>query len=118
VGSSAEFDDLLLQVRESVRSEKWQYGEVRPLRLEPGVATMFGQSNQYLWHAVDLRPGIDDIHRNLHSSVRRRIRRAEREALTYEQGNSERLLGQFYKLVWRPGGENIYLPNPSSGFAA
>ena len=116
VGSSAEFDDLLLQVRESVRSEKWQYGEVRPLRLEPGVATMFGQSNQYLWHAVDLRPGIDDIHRNLHSSVRRRIRRAEREALTYEQGNSERLLGQFYKLVVATRRRKYLPPQPIQWF--
>lgn len=99
VESSAELDDLLLRVRESVRGGEWQYGEVRPLRFEPGAATRFGQSNQYLWHVIDLRPGIEGIFRNLHSSVRRRIRRAEREALTYEEGNSEHLLGQFYKLV-------------------
>ena len=116
VGSSAEFDDLLLQVRDSVRSGGWQYGEVRPLRLEPGVATMFGQSNQYLWHAVDLRPSIDGIYRNLHGSVRRRIRRAEREALTYEEGNSERLLRQFYKLVVRTRRRKYLPPQPMQWF--
>jgi lipid II:glycine glycyltransferase (peptidoglycan interpeptide bridge formation enzyme) len=60
---------------------------------------LFGQSNRYLWHAIDLRPSVDEVFRNLHGSVRRKIRRAEREALAYEEGNSERLLGQFYKLV-------------------
>ncbi len=116
VGSSAEFDDLLVRMRESVRGGEWQYCEVRPLAFEPGVATMFGQSNQYLWHAVNLRPGIEEIYRNLHSSVRRRIRRAEREALTYEEGNSERLLGQFYKLVVATRRRKYLPPQPIQWF--
>ena len=99
VESSAELDDLLPRVRESVVGDGWKFCEIRPLHFEPGMATLFEQSNGYLWHAIDLRPSMDGIVRNLHGSVRRKIRRAEREALTYEEGNSEHLLGQFYKLV-------------------
>jgi lipid II:glycine glycyltransferase (peptidoglycan interpeptide bridge formation enzyme) len=60
---------------------------------------MLGECNRYLWHAIDLRPGLEAIFKNFHNSVQRKIRRAEREALTYEEGVSEQLLGQFYKLV-------------------
>ena len=99
VGSSAEFDDLLRPVREIVDGREWKYCEVRPLRFEPGVSTMLGECKRYLWHAIDLRPGLEAIFKNFHNSVQRKIRRAEREALTYEEGVSEQLLGQFYKLV-------------------
>ena len=56
--------------------------------------------NRYCLHAIDLQPSIGAIFRNLHkNSVQRKIRRAEREGLAYEEGNSERLLGYFYKLL-------------------
>jgi hypothetical protein len=50
VGSSAEFDDLLSGMRESVDVGKWDYCEVRPVRFEPGASTMLGQSDRYCWH--------------------------------------------------------------------
>jgi hypothetical protein len=100
VESSAEFDDLLLPVRESVDAGKWDYCEVRPVGFKPGDSTRLGQSDRYCLHAIDLQPSIGAIFRNFHkNSVQRKIRRAEREALAYEEGNSERLLGYFYKLV-------------------
>jgi lipid II:glycine glycyltransferase (peptidoglycan interpeptide bridge formation enzyme) len=69
------------------------------VRFEPGAATQLEESNRYLWHIIDLRPDINTIFDSLHHSVRRKIRRAEREQLTYEEGNSELLLKQFYELV-------------------
>ena len=116
VGSSEELDDLLLLVRENLAPGHWKYGEIRPLGFEPGVSTGFGQCERYFLHAVDLRPGIDEIFRRLHHSVQRRIRRAEREALTYEQGNSERLLGQFYKLVVATRRRKYLPPQPIQWF--
>lgn len=100
VESPVAFDDLLSRTREEVDAGKFDYCEVRPVRFTPGKSTTLGQSNRYYLHAIDLRPGIDDIFRNFHkASVQRKIRRAEREALVYEEGNSERLLGHFYKLL-------------------
>jgi hypothetical protein len=100
VESSVEFDDLLWVVRESVDRDKWDYCEGRPVRFEPGVSTMLEQSNRYYLHAIDLRPSIGAIFQNFHkTSVQRKIRRAEREGLEYEEGNSERLLGHFYRLL-------------------
>jgi hypothetical protein len=100
VESPAEFDDLLLAVRESVGQGKWDYCEVRPVRFEPGHLTRLGLSDRFFLHAIDLRPSMGAIFRNFHkNSVQRKIRRAEREALTYEEGNSEALLRHFYKLL-------------------
>jgi lipid II:glycine glycyltransferase (peptidoglycan interpeptide bridge formation enzyme) len=116
VENCAEFDDLLLPLRESVDGRKWDYCEVRPVRFEPSVATMLGQSDRYFWHAIDLRPSIDAILQNIHNSAQRKIRRAEREALAYEEGNSERLLGHFYKLLVATRRRQNLPPQPMKWF--
>jgi hypothetical protein len=96
---STESDELLTRVAQSVCDGTQDYCEVRPLRFEPNAATGFGKSDRYVWHAVDLRPGIDKLFHQFHTSEQRKIRRSEREGLTYEEGNSDRLLGYFYKLL-------------------
>jgi hypothetical protein len=117
VESSAEFDNLLLPVRETVDGGKWDYCEVRPVHFGPGEATMLVQSQRYYLHATDLQPSIEDIFRNFHKNcVQRKIRRAEREALAYEEGNSERLLGHFYKLLVATRGRHHLPPQPMKWF--
>jgi hypothetical protein len=116
VQSPAELNELLLKVLENVKGGKWKYCELRPLQSSPDGADMFGRSSQYLWHAVDLRPGLDDIVRKFHHSVQRNIRRAEREGLTYEEGNSEQLLGQFYPLVVETRRRQHLPPQPMRWF--
>ena len=117
VESSAEFDDLWLRVRETVDSGKWDYFEVRPFPFEPGALTMLGQSHQYHLHAIDLQPSIEEIFRKLHkSSVQRKIRRLESRALVYEEGNSERLLGHFCKLLVETRRRHQLPPQPTKWF--
>ena len=99
LGTGAEFGGILAPLLQSVSAGKWEYCEVRPAHFDPDPSTGMGESNRYLWHLIDLRPGIEVIFRNLHHSMRRKVRRAEREQLTYEEGNTPRLLQQFYKLV-------------------
>ncbi len=119
VESSTEFDDLLLPVRESVNGGEWDYYEVRPVRFEPGYSTMLEQSDQYCFHAIDLQPSISAIFRNFDKNcVQRKIQRAEREALTYEEGNSERLLGHFYKLLVATRRRHHLPPQPMKWFSS
>jgi hypothetical protein len=99
VENAAQFDDLLLPVRESVADGSWNYCEVRPARFEPGASSLLQECSRWSWHATDLRPSTGEIFENLHHSAQRKIRRAEREALVYEEGNSQRLLGHFYGLL-------------------
>ncbi len=117
VRGSAEFDDLLLSARASVDRGKWDYCEVRPVRFKPGDSTRLGQSNRYCLHAIDLRPSIDAVFRNFHkNSVQRKIRRAEREAIAYEEGNSERLLAHFCKLLLATRRRQHLPPQPMKWF--
>jgi lipid II:glycine glycyltransferase (peptidoglycan interpeptide bridge formation enzyme) len=116
VGSPAEFDELLLPVRENLEREKWKYCELRPLQIRLNRPDIFGLSGHYFWHAVDLRPSLDDIVRKFHHSVQRNIRRAEREGLAYLEGNSEQLLGQFYKLVVETRRRQHLPPQPMRWF--
>lgn len=117
VETSAEFDDLLFTVQQSVDGGKWNYCEVRPVRFAPGDSTPMRQHAKYCLHGIDLRPGIDDIFKKFHkNSVQRKIRRAEREHLEYEEGNSERLLGHFYKLLLATRKRQNLPPQPVKWF--
>ncbi|MFZ3215852.1 MAG: GNAT family N-acetyltransferase [Candidatus Acidiferrales bacterium] len=49
---------------------------------------------------MDLRPDLPTLFRSFHkNSIQRKIRRAEREGLTYQEGTSESILDTFYHLL-------------------
>lgn len=112
----SECEDLLSGLREVVDGGQWDYFEVRPNRLECGIDDLYGRSDRYYWHSVDLCPSIDSIFRNFHQSVRRKIRRSEREGLAYEEGSSERLLEQFYRLLVDTRRRKLLPPQPMDWF--
>jgi hypothetical protein len=114
VEGPTELTDVLLGIRKKMNGKA--YCELRPLQTVPAISDIFGESDQYFWHAIDLRPSLDVIFRKLHNSVQRNIRRAEREALTYEEGNSEQLLKQFYKLVVETRRRQHLPPQPIKWF--
>src|SRR5258708_4205752 len=56
-------------------------------------------SDSFCFHALDVRPALGVIFQNFQKdSIQRKIKRAEREALRYEEGRSESLLKQFFSL--------------------
>ncbi len=58
------------------------------------------QGDCFHFHKLDLQPDLDSLFRAFHKScIQRKIRRAEREHLTYEEGRSQSLLDRFYKLM-------------------
>jgi hypothetical protein len=60
----------------------------------------FSRAITYTLHRLDLRPSLDALHKGFHKDcIQRRIRRAERESLTYEAGRSQSLLQQLYELL-------------------
>jgi Acetyltransferase (GNAT) domain len=100
VSNTGEFDDLLLYTRRYVDAGDWKYVEIRPACIDPGSATNFARHLTYCCHTLDLKRSADEIFRHFHKDcVQRKIRRAERENLTYEEGTSEALLRQFYRLL-------------------
>ena len=94
---------IVAAIRETVRSENLKYAEIREIgsgfaQLADGVG--LEKQNTYCSHALDLRPTLDDLYRKIHkSAIKVQLRRAERERLRYDAGNSDRLLDAFYRLL-------------------
>jgi len=99
VQSPDELTVLLAYLQEKRDAEKWSYIEIRPTDSGVACRTGFGRSKVFLFHKLDLSPCLDDIFQNFHRDcVRRKIQRAVREGLVYEEGRSAGLLSMFYQL--------------------
>jgi CelD/BcsL family acetyltransferase involved in cellulose biosynthesis len=95
-----ELEQFVGDLAERVDRKQWKYFEIRPTLYTPNAAKHMGVSQNYYFHRLDLRPSEQALLENFHKdSVRRKIRRAEREGLLYEEGTSETLLQHFYKLM-------------------
>src|SRR5712664_44254 len=96
--SETEMNELLAAPLEELIRGKWKYIELRPLTLEYSQGREKYEESYFL-HRIDLSPSVEDLYKNLHlNSIRRRIRRAERERLILESGVSNELLANFYGL--------------------
>lgn len=97
VNSDAELFHLASAAVEVAVREGCRYVELRPTALN--VQSPFAPAASYHLHQLDLTQGSDAVYRALHHDcIQRKIRRAQREKLTIEEGNSKVLLGHFYRL--------------------
>jgi hypothetical protein len=98
--TAEELHELLEKLRERADRGQWKYVEIRPVTLPPDSDLGFAICSRYVLHRLDLEPSEQTLFRGFHKdSVQRRIRRAEKEHLGYEEGSSEVLLNHFYKLL-------------------
>jgi lipid II:glycine glycyltransferase (peptidoglycan interpeptide bridge formation enzyme) len=94
-----EFLRLLYGVKQLAARSKFKYVEFRPLSLLPGQEAGLEQSDSFYFHKVDLGLTNAELFGRFHKDcVQRKIQRAQREGLVYEDGYSEALLGKFYEL--------------------
>jgi hypothetical protein len=94
-----------------------RYVEVRPLLGDENAGFGLQPYRSYWFHELDLRPNLEQIYRRLHNnSFRRKIQRAERERLLYEEGRSEQLVDEFYKLLLTTKRRHHLLPQPRTWF--
>lgn len=94
----------------------WKYVELRPMFCgeESGL---FTRDQTYFLHTLDLSPTLEQIFRSLHKdSIQRRIRRAEREGLTYETGCSEQMVQEFYHILVMTRKRHQVPPQPRAWF--
>ena len=111
---------LIAWLKHSQRPEGWKYIELRPLFSGDSAFALnrnLSPSETYSLQALDLRPELDALFRQFHKScVQRKIHRAEREKLTYEEGHSESLLAKFYFLLVLTRRRHGLPPQPLSWF--
>lgn len=115
--STEELDAMLLRMELRVSEGKWKYVEIRPISLEPSSHTKLGIRNTFHLHRLDLRPSEHQLFHKFHADcVQRKIRRAEREKLKYEEGTSEDLLRKFYRLLVMTRRRQYLPPQPLEWF--
>jgi hypothetical protein len=91
----------------------WKYVEIRPRTTYAGPPAALAPSQTFHFHSLDLTPTLEEIFRRFHKdSIQRKIRRAEREELTYEEGRGEALLAKFYQLLLRTRQRHHLPPHP------
>jgi len=117
VSDAAESDRFIAALEREFHGRRWKYFELRPLSLEQSPGDEWNVSGEYFFHRLDLRPDIDVLFRNFHSSsTQRKIRRAERERLRYVEGSSEALLDAFYCLLVITRKRHHIPPQPKNWF--
>lgn len=104
-------------LREENDRNHWKYVELRPLTAAENGGDSFRPSRSYWYHELDLTPSFENLFGHLHyNSFRRKIRRAGREHITYEVGNTDRLLEEFYRLQLLTRRRHQLLPQPRTWF--
>jgi CelD/BcsL family acetyltransferase involved in cellulose biosynthesis len=112
-----DLDVILGMLRGAVEGGRWKYVEIRPDDREPGSPTGLSRFETYHLHSLDLHLAEDQIFRKFHKDcIQRKIRRAERESLQYEEGTSETLLKKFYRLVVMTRRRQLLPPQPLNWF--
>jgi hypothetical protein len=113
-----DWDCLAQRLQLDQQREKWKYIEFRPRATAPVVPDGFRANQTFYLHKLNLGPSTDQLFRSLHKdSTQRKIRRAEREGLTYEEGLSGKLLDKFEQLLILTRRRHRVPPQPRRWFS-
>ena len=114
--NSEQFSALLRCMQQKLKDSK-AYIELRPRTGNRYAENGFRRAAKYYAHALDLRKNLTELFQGFHKDcVCRKIRRAEREKLTYLQGNSGDLLSDFYRMFVMTRRRHGLPPPPLSWF--
>jgi len=96
---------------------QWRYIELRPTTMASTPRRGLCESSRFCLHLLDIRADSDALFLSFHKdSIQRKIRRAERERVGYEEGRSEELLQAFYRLLMLTRQRHGLLPQPLMWF--
>lgn len=119
VEGPAERDELLARLRQMAMQDGWRYVEVRPCTPSALAEGFAPQKERYVLHRLRLAPGAAALFAGFNkSNIQRKIRRAEREGLKYEQGRGADFLREFYRLHVATRKRHCLPPQPFDWFRA
>lgn len=115
----ANLEALLLHARNRVEQGSYKRLEIRPHSAKGEEVRSFRAKGDAVLHRLDLTAPADQLFRSFHKDcIQRKIRRAERENLVYEEGNSEPQLNDFYRLMTMTRRRHGLPPQPLRWFRA
>jgi hypothetical protein len=111
------FQEIMATVRNHCSAKDYKYVELRPMGSDNCGNRLLPPWEQYYFHVIDLRPDLDTIFSQFQkSSIQRKIKKAEREDLLYEEGHSPELLDKFYNLMQLTRRKHQVPPQPREWF--
>jgi CelD/BcsL family acetyltransferase involved in cellulose biosynthesis len=114
VESVEDLECLLSHLKKELDQGAGRYLEIRS---DAGVSAGMTDSASFCLHRLDLRPSLQELSNGLHEScIRRKMAKAQRVGICYEQGTSEQLLLKFYELMVLTRRRHRTLPQPLSWF--
>ncbi len=117
VSEEEQLPQLLAWLRRERNHSREKYVEIRSLQGNSGIPQLFSKGTSYCFHRLDLRPSLDELFRVLHRDcIRRKILRARREQFLYQEGRSEPLLRDFYRLALDTRRRHKLPPQPLKWF--
>jgi len=112
-----EFNEISRVLQKERNGHGLKYLECRPLSPIPAISS-FEVFQTYCFHTLNVAQSLDRLFHALHkNSTQRKIKRAEREHLTYDAGSSKRLLDQFYYLLIQTRRRHHLPPQPRRWFS-
>ncbi len=117
VESPEQLHVLAASLTKSQPGEGWDYIECRPLNAKLSSSDLV-KSDEFCFHTLDLSTDLSELFRGLHKdSTQRKIKRAEREGVSFAEGSSEKLLDHFYQLLVVTRRRHKRLPQPRKWFS-
>jgi len=110
---------LLAFLEKGTEEGKWRSVELRPPCAGQSFAnwSQFQDGQQFVLHSLNLQPSLANLFRGLNKdSTQRKIRKAVREGLKYEEGRSEEQLRKFFRLLIMTRRRNSLPPPPFAWF--
>jgi len=112
-----DISDFLSRLRAECDHQNFRYLELRPVAALCSDQDQFGCSESYWLHILDLSASSETIFARLHKDcVQRKIRRAEREKIVCDTGNSEQHVNDFFRLLVMTRRRQGLPPQPKSWF--
>jgi lipid II:glycine glycyltransferase (peptidoglycan interpeptide bridge formation enzyme) len=116
-GAATELAPIVSALEQDLRDKKLRYVEIRPKHALETANLGSHSTHGYCLHQLDLRPSLDALRKNCHKdSTQRKIQRAEREGLAYEDGRSDSILDSFYGLMLLTRRRHMLPPQPKKWF--
>jgi hypothetical protein len=119
IASPDEAAGLVEHLHTMMDGGKYRYIEFRPNATASGLTGNPAAAccDSFLLHTLPLDQPLGDLFQKMHKDcIQRKVRRAERESLSYAKGRSELLLRQFYRLLLLTRRRHQLPPQPFQWF--